>query len=147
MDELVYFSEDGLVKVVFDWCGEGRNGDYNPRDPDDTPLFRLDLFRKRLPNERWPAEYGEDSESEPGDWIFLTGGSFLTALPISTPKTAVDRLMSFVLPALSSRLFDFGDYQPVCQVLCDSQLQPEQISSEKQWKSALRRASRAEVKK
>lgn len=37
---------DEKVKVIWDYIGEGYNGDYNRFDKNDVPLLRLDVYLK-----------------------------------------------------------------------------------------------------
>jgi hypothetical protein len=37
---------DGDVRVTIEWIGEGRDGDFDPDDPNDVPLLRFSVDRK-----------------------------------------------------------------------------------------------------
>lgn len=45
--------ERGPVRVAWICLGEGYNGDYDPRDPEDELLLRFDLFLKDECTEEW----------------------------------------------------------------------------------------------
>jgi len=49
--------EGSEYAVVLDYIGEGEDGDYDPADPDDQPLYRLEV--QRLVDGEW--EYVEDT--------------------------------------------------------------------------------------
>lgn len=53
--------------------GEGWDGDYDPEDPKDTELLRLDL---------------SEFDTERDEFECLPDGSFCTALPIADPNRA-----------------------------------------------------------
>lgn len=38
--------ESKNFKIVFEHIGEGYNGEYNPKDPNDRPLLRCDIYKK-----------------------------------------------------------------------------------------------------
>lgn len=40
----------GPIKVELTYIGEGYGGDYDPTDPDDAPLYRVDVTRYRKQN-------------------------------------------------------------------------------------------------
>lgn len=63
---------DGNIKVAWVALGEGRDGDYNPDDPDDVELLRFDTY------------YMKD-----GEWEAFDDGSYCTATPVNTPTAAL----------------------------------------------------------
>jgi len=38
--------EQGNLRVELEWIGEGIGGDYDPNDPNDTPLLRFSLWER-----------------------------------------------------------------------------------------------------
>ena len=64
--------KDG-VKVTLEYTGEGWYGDYDPEDPEDTPLLRMDVYR-----------YIED------EWVYVEDSSYCTAFPATEPQEKVD---------------------------------------------------------
>lgn len=63
----------GRIEVAWIRLGEGRDGDYDPTDPDDVELLRLDV-----------------SVHPPAEGTGAQTASYCTALPVHTPKN--DRL-------------------------------------------------------
>jgi hypothetical protein len=52
-----YTATAGKVTVTLTDIGEGLSGDYNPKDPNDVPLYRADVFH----------DVGADLDLEDGD--------------------------------------------------------------------------------
>lgn len=47
MDEYPDYSfTKGAIKVTLTYIDEGYNGDYDPSDPEDAPLYRVDVTRR-----------------------------------------------------------------------------------------------------
>lgn len=64
----------GDKKVVWEYIGEGENGDYNPETPEeDTPLLRFSCFKYDL------AKGGAD-----GAWEEIPNSSYCTRMPINS---------------------------------------------------------------
>jgi hypothetical protein len=60
----------GDVKVEWAELGEGKDGDYDPNDPDDIELLRFDVSRE-----------------EGDDWEAIDDASYCTQVPVSaTPE-------------------------------------------------------------
>ena len=59
--------EHGDFRVVWEWIGEGYEGDYNESDPDDVPLLRFSCDKK-----------------EDGEWEGLSDASYCTHMPITS---------------------------------------------------------------
>ena len=75
-------------KVEFSDIGEGFNGDYNPDDPDDVSLLRLDI------QVRPSHEMAEPGYSSCDDgWVPMRRGSYCTNVPSSTPLAEQKRLL------------------------------------------------------
>lgn len=77
-------------KVVWEFIGEGMSGDYDPTDPEDTPLLRFSCYRYSLAHETW----------EP-----LDDASYCTHLPISTPVEHLKIAAGVILEALTKPSF------------------------------------------
>jgi hypothetical protein len=52
-----YVATKGRLRVELTYIGEGYNGDYDPDDPEDAPLYRVDITRR-----------GVDYETDGGSW-------------------------------------------------------------------------------
>lgn len=63
--------------------GEGWDGDYNPSNPDDTPLLRFDTYRKN----------GDE-------WEPIDDGSYCTAMPVGTPDNILRRALELIVADL-----------------------------------------------
>lgn len=80
---------NGPVRVCFTDIGEGVSGDYNPDDPEDTPLLRVDC------NVRVGLGYcGEDTD-EP-EWLYPQDGSICTAIPTTTDDERLCELLGMI---------------------------------------------------
>lgn len=62
---------DGPVKVSFDYIGEGVSGDYDPEDPSDVALLRLDVLVSA------ECGYGGEETDDPA-WLYPQDGSICT---------------------------------------------------------------------
>lgn len=90
-EEIQVISEDGRVRVVLEWLGEGHNGDYQTEDPEDEPLVRFSVYRKYLPDEEMAPHFLDDVTpvaftSEDWGWRAVADGSYCTQLPATLPK-------------------------------------------------------------
>lgn len=73
------FVDNDLVRVSFWDCGEGWQGDFNPDDPEDSHLLRLDVLVA--------ADSGyEGEETDDPLWLSPPGGSICTAVQIETDR-------------------------------------------------------------
>lgn len=89
--EMEAVSENGLVRCVLGWIGEGKDGDYRPDDPEDEPYLRFDLYVRATPKGRvWEA---------PEDTSYCTA---LTAFSDErTCREAISRILSETAEPLS----------------------------------------------
>lgn len=76
----------GRYRLEWVELGEGRDGDYDPTDPDDYPLLRADLY---------------------GDGEPLDGGSYCTGAAVGTAPATLDRLALALLEQLPPDPADF----------------------------------------
>ena len=74
---------DRKVRVRLEYIGEGWSGDYQPDDPEDTPLVRFSVQRK-------VGRYWED----------VNDSSYCTCIPISTLRSKLiahaEKILSIV---------------------------------------------------
>ena len=81
--------EEGDVKVVFTYLGEGISGDYDREDEDDMPMLRFDIFER---------EYVDDGREHPDwNWIEVDSGSYCTEVCIDTPKEILEEMAQYIL--------------------------------------------------
>jgi len=80
--EFVVTDEDEKYRLVWEWIGEGDSGDYDSRNPEDTPYLRANL-------EMW-----EDGEKE--DTL-----SYCTMAPTDTPKSELLRMAHALFVSLN----------------------------------------------
>ena len=74
----ISFEKHG-VKVEVDWLGEGGSGDYDPDDPEDTPVLRFDVY----------------SRKDRGDWEQVEDASYCTAMPAMLLFTHRDEILGW----------------------------------------------------
>lgn len=67
------------VSLRFVYIGEGYEGEYDPENPDDIPMFRIDTLVRRGAFEHVDIDGEEDDE-----WDVPAGGSYCTGLPTDT---------------------------------------------------------------
>lgn len=65
-----FISDRYMAEWVY--LGEGKNGEFNPADPDDLPLLRFDTYE-------WVN----------GDWEEVNDGSYCTAMPVGTDRNTL----------------------------------------------------------
>jgi hypothetical protein len=65
-------------KICWEFIGEGHEGDYNPDDPEDTPLLRFSV-------DKW----NPDTQEYEG----IQDGSYCTRMPFDTPKNILHRAL------------------------------------------------------
>ena len=75
----------GDVKIVWEWLGEGWSGDYNEKDPQDSPLLRFSCFRRVS-----------------GVWEEVDDGSYCTRLPLSTLPEHLEMAANSIIDAVNS---------------------------------------------
>lgn len=72
-------------RVTWEWIGEGYEGDYNPDNPEDTPLLRFSC-----------------DQLVDGNWEGMNDASYCTQLPISTPRQYLARGAAILLEAIDT---------------------------------------------
>lgn len=75
-------NDSGVEALQVSWIdiGEGMDGDYNPEDPDDEALFRLDVMAKRF-----------------GEWDWVDDGSICTCTPTETNEATLLKLLEIAM--------------------------------------------------
>lgn len=67
-------------RVEFCYIGEGLDGDYNPKDRNDVPLLRFDIY-----------------ELVDGEWEAMDNGSYCTAMPVGTDHETIQRALKLIM--------------------------------------------------
>lgn len=95
--EDVSFVEVELIqepfKVILEYIGEGFNGDYDPKDPNDVPLVRFSCFIKNL---------RDDNNNINPDWQYIDDTSYCTLLPVYSAKSTLYRAAGVIMENLIS---------------------------------------------
>ena len=86
--------EHGDKRVTWEYIGEGESGDYDPKDPEDTPLLRFSCDRRVNP------DTGIGSTGDP--WEGMYDASYCTQLPTSTPLTVLLRAAGIIFEAIDT---------------------------------------------
>tara|TARA_B100000809_G_scaffold262776_1_gene314525 strand:- start:369 stop:776 length:408 start_codon:yes stop_codon:yes gene_type:complete len=97
MESLIDFEDIVLIqgekKIVWEWIGEGKFGDFDPDDPDDVALLRFSCY-EFLPEDR-------DTGAE-ADWYALSDASYCTRLSIDSPLQLLVMTSGDILSILNS---------------------------------------------
>lgn len=80
-------SSNGIFKLEWVDLGEGWEGDYNPADPNDTPLLRADLYMK----------------GENGEWESPDDSSYCTLAPVYTSTEVLKVISEDLFSALGDK--------------------------------------------
>jgi hypothetical protein len=104
-------SDDGLVMVSLEYCGEGLHGDYSANDPNDVPLMRFSIFRKvdcdNLCEYAQFEQCCEHGEYEHGDWAMVRNSSNLTSLDARTPRAQLEVAAKAILNTVHDLVKDY----------------------------------------
>lgn len=87
---------DDSLKVAFADIGEGYNGDYDPDNPEDAPLLRLDIMIKE------PEDVDED-------FYDCTTFSYCTCIVANTPVKTLTKLLLLVHEAFRKAIDEEAD--------------------------------------
>jgi hypothetical protein len=78
--------EWGDRKVSLCHIGEGYDGNYNPEDPEDTPLMRFDIY-----------------ERVNGEWEAMDDASYCTAIPATVSKAKLSKALLIIMEGTYGR--------------------------------------------
>ena len=81
----------GDTKVEFDYIGEGMSGDYDPDDPNDSPLLRF---------------YVSKIDYSTKEWEVVDGGSYCTYVDADTEIPTLAKLLGIILQEVTASNFD-----------------------------------------
>lgn len=87
-------SENGLVKVVLEYIGEGYQGDYDPEDSEDEPLLRYSLYRK--------------NDDDDDDWDAVDDGSYCTYLSVNDDRDKLVQVANTILLQVKDGLTSYN---------------------------------------
>lgn len=77
--------EEEDFALTLEYIGEGNDGDYDPEDDDDKPLWRFSVDQRLKPDE----DNGFTRITEDNQWEALDNGSYCTQVPANcTPEEA-----------------------------------------------------------
>lgn len=85
-------SENGLVKVVLEYIGEGYQGDYDPEDSEDEPLLRYSLYRK----------------NDDDDWDAVDDGTYCTYLSVNDDRDKLVQVANTILLQVKDGLTSYN---------------------------------------
>jgi hypothetical protein len=80
----------GENKVVWEWSGEGADGDYDEENVLDYPHLRFSCLK----------QHKDCDDVDSGDWVEIPDSSYCTRLPISTPHWMLKKAAKEILEAL-----------------------------------------------
>ncbi len=122
--DVIVDSETGDVKLVLDFCGDGRRSDYDPTDPNDCPRLRCEIYVQYDPLKAYPAGQYHflDEDSEAGDWPALRGSCTKTCLDAREPEDRVYEaargLLEAVLAEVQANTFDSKKFKRLAKQMC-----------------------------
>ena len=88
--------ERGNRRVTWEYIGEGESGDYDPRDPDDTPLLRFSC-------DRLDEDFNPGCESGGASpWIGMEDASYCTYMPATASIDHLLRGAGVILEAIDT---------------------------------------------
>jgi len=89
------------VKVEWEQLGEGRDGEYNPNDPNDQEYLRF-YISKQSPN---------------GTWENLDDGSFCTLFPVSASHEQKEKALVLIIDKVFDEIQRGGSIKKICEEL------------------------------
>ena len=88
------------VRVELEDIGEGYNGDYDPDDPNDTPLLRFTV-----------------SKHEDGEWYQIDDASYCTQLPVSITEEQANSVLNFIMNEVYDAVIGGNSIKRRCELL------------------------------
>ena len=93
---------EGRVRVTLEYIGEGYEGDYDPTDPDDSPLVRFSIDERELGTEYWEA---------------VDDSSYCTTIPITTPREQLESVARSILAEVQEPVLAGHSIKKLCERL------------------------------
>ena len=119
MKEYFELVEDN-VKVVFEYIGEGYEGNYNQADPEDTKLLRFDVFAHESLNN----PYAEHPTKDDG-FGYMLDSSYCTHLPLNLPEDDINKALRVIMDEVKGEVIAGHSIKRICEHL--SWLCPEDL--------------------
>ena len=101
----------GDVRVSFVYCDEGYHGGYDPEDPDDDPLLRMDVEVREEMN--YPYTDGPDGSG----WETVSSSSYCTGMPTYTEMSVLNKALEHIMDAVHDPLTRGEGIKRTCQSL------------------------------
>jgi len=97
----------GNRKVEWVDLGEGWNGDYDPSDPEDTPLLRFDVLQL--------ADVFDNPNADPVDetWEQMDDASYCTQMPADSSDDILRRAAELIMNATYGK----SNIKKICEEL------------------------------
>lgn len=88
--------------VRIDWVNlkEGKDGDYDPSDPDDENLLRFDAYK--MSN---------------GEWVEVEDSSYCTQVPAGTSEEILRRILVHFMDFIYDDVVGYGKAKRKCEIL------------------------------
>ena len=99
------------VKVSLDWIGEGHCGDYDPDDPKDDKLLRLDVYK-----------YVNYDLNYPSEWVMVYDSSYCTRMREGCSDRIKVRALGAIMEDVYDRVVSGESIKKLCEGLsyiCD----------------------------
>lgn len=100
---------EGKVQVSLECIGEGYNGDYNEKDPEDARLLRMDVSILRSVKN----DYAEDGG---GTWKSMLDSSYCTNLRADDKATA-EKALRFIMSEVKDSCLSGRSIKRICERL------------------------------
>lgn len=95
-----YVGSGWQVKVELEWIGEGLDGDYNSKNPYDTPLLRFTVYKKV--NDQWEA---------------IDDASYCTQLPATITAERASEAAGQILSCVEGSVLNGDSIKKICEKL------------------------------
>jgi hypothetical protein len=98
-EDVIVTSDDGIVRVVLEWNGEGICDEYDSDDPEDVPLIRYDIYRRctKDDDQHDVDTICGDGFYENDEWFPVEDGSYCTQIPATAPREQIVEAAKFIL--------------------------------------------------
>jgi hypothetical protein len=81
----------GDVQLVWEWIGEGYEGDFNDEDPDDEPLLRFSVYARNL-DDTAREEMGYPDE----EWVPVEDASYCTGVSAKEDREELTKALELM---------------------------------------------------
>jgi hypothetical protein len=101
----------GDLRIVWEWLGEGYDGDWDPEDDKDTPLLRFSVYR-RIDD---PAARDELGLAVNEPWAAIDDASYCTNMPLVAEVPVLRAALELMMNGVESD-FEPGDPDSSCKI-------------------------------